>query len=101
MNVLSSSPRQEGRQREETMPTLLSRAERTILLLLFFGRSHRDIAEQLQLTPDAVKSSIAVAMRKLGGATDYAVVAKALRRRLLRRRPRASTLKRLGVRRRV
>jgi hypothetical protein len=40
-------------------------------------------------------------MRKLGARTDYGVVAKALRGRLLPRRPLASTLKRLGVRRRV
>jgi DNA-binding NarL/FixJ family response regulator len=83
------------------MPTLLSRTERAILLLLFFGRSHRDIAKQLQLTPDAVESSVVAAMRKLGAKTDYGVVAKALRRRLLPRRPRASALKRLGVRQRV
>jgi DNA-binding NarL/FixJ family response regulator len=83
------------------MPMLLSRTERTILLLLSFGRSRRDIAEQLQLTRDAVESSIVAAMRKLGATTDYGVVAKALRGRLLPRRPLASTLKRLGVRRRV
>jgi DNA-binding CsgD family transcriptional regulator len=59
------------------LPTLLSRTERTILLLLSFGRSHRDIAEQLQLTPNAVESSIVAAVRKLGGTTDYGVVAKA------------------------
>jgi DNA-binding NarL/FixJ family response regulator len=83
------------------MPMLLSRTERAILLLLCIGRSHRDIAKQLRLTPDAVESSIVAAMRKLGATTDYCAVAKTLRRRLLPRRPLASALKRLGVRRRA
>ena len=83
------------------MPTLLSRTERAILLLLSFGRCNRDIAEQLHITPDAVETRIVAAMRKLGATTNYGLVAKAIRRRLLPRRPRASTLKRLAVRRRV
>lgn len=52
----------------EHVPDLFTRRELTIVRLLIAGRSNREIAETLQLSPDTVKKYMSRVMRKVGAA---------------------------------
>jgi len=54
-----------------------------VLQLLAFGHTNRDIADQLFISPDTVKTRLEHILGKLGAADRTAAVAEALRRRLI------------------
>ena len=54
-----------------------------VLQLLAFGHTNKDIAEQLYISPDTVKTHLEHIFEKLGTSDRTAAVAEALRRRLI------------------
>ncbi|MET0474795.1 MAG: alpha/beta fold hydrolase [Mycobacterium sp.] len=74
------SPPNEVREPEEV---LLSAREREVIALVARGRSDREIAEQLVLSPHTVHRHVANIRRKLSSSTRTAAVAEAGRRGLL------------------
>jgi DNA-binding NarL/FixJ family response regulator len=59
----------------------LNRRELEVMALLIEGRSNRDIAKELVVSPDAVKSRLASIMRKLGASNRVDAVSRYLRTR--------------------
>jgi DNA-binding NarL/FixJ family response regulator len=73
---------QEAKDRDRKAETLTAR-EVEILQLLAFGHTNKDIAEQLFISPDTVKTHLEHIFEKLGASDRTAAVAEALRRRLI------------------
>ena len=73
---------QEAKERDRKAETLTAR-EVEILQLLAFGHTNKDIAEQLFISPDTVKTHLEHIFDKLGTSDRTAAVAEALRRRLI------------------
>ncbi len=73
---------QEAKERDRKAETLTAR-EVEILQLLAFGHTNKDIAEQLFISPDTVKTHLEHIFEKLGASDRTAAVAEALRRRLI------------------
>jgi two-component system, NarL family, response regulator LiaR len=68
--------------RDKKAETLTAR-EIEVLQLLAFGHTNKDIAEQLFISPDTVKTHLEHIFEKLGTSDRTAAVAEALRRRLI------------------
>jgi NarL family two-component system response regulator LiaR len=68
--------------RDRKAETLTAR-EVEVLQLLAFGHTNKDIAEQLFISPDTVKTHLEHIFEKLGTSDRTAAVAEALRRRLI------------------
>jgi NarL family two-component system response regulator LiaR len=68
--------------RDKKAETLTAR-EVEVLQLLAFGHTNKDIAEQLFISPDTVKTHLEHIFDKLGTSDRTAAVAEALRRRLI------------------
>jgi len=69
-------------ERDRKAETLTAR-EIEVLQLLAFGHTNKDIAEQLFISPDTVKTHLEHIFEKLGTSDRTAAVAEALRRRLI------------------
>jgi len=61
----------------------LTAREIEVLQLLAFGHTNKDIADQLFISPDTVKTHLEHIFEKLGASDRTAAVAEALRRRLI------------------
>ena len=70
------------KERDERAATLTAR-EIEVLQLLAFGNTNSDIADQLFISPDTVKTHIEHIFEKLGASHRTAAVAEALRRKLI------------------
>ena len=70
------------KERDRKAETLTAR-EVEVLQLLAFGHTNKDIADQLFISPDTVKTHLEHIFEKLGAADRTAAVAEALRRRLI------------------
>lgn len=64
---------------DATVAELLTRGEMKVARLLMEGRSNREIAEALTLSPETVKTYVARILRKLGAANRAEAVARMLR----------------------
>src|SRR5438128_6454443 len=73
---------QDARERDRKAETLTAR-EVEVLQLLAFGHTNKDIAQQLYISPDTVKTHLEHIFEKLGTSDRTAAVAEALRRRLI------------------
>ena len=62
----------------ETEPRALTRREREIVLLVAHGRSGPEIADELHIAHDTVRTHVRNAMTKLGARSRAHLVAKAL-----------------------
>jgi DNA-binding NarL/FixJ family response regulator len=71
-----------AKQHDRKAETLTSR-ELEILQLLAMGHTNRDIAGQLFISPDTVKTHLEHIYQKLGATDRTAAVAEAMRRRLI------------------
>ena len=71
-----------AKERDRKAETLTAR-EVEVLQLLAFGHTNKDIAEQLFISPDTVKTHLEHIFEKLGTSDRTAAVAEALRRRLI------------------
>ena len=71
-----------AKQRDRKAETLTER-ELEILQLLALGRTNRDIAGKLFISPDTVKTHLEHIYQKLGATDRTAAVAEAMRRRLI------------------
>jgi DNA-binding NarL/FixJ family response regulator len=69
-------------ERDRRAGTLTAR-EVEVLQLLAFGHTNKDIAEQLFISPDTVKTHLEHIFEKLGTSDRTAAVAEALRRHLI------------------
>src|ERR687896_559914 len=72
----------QAKERDRRAETLTAR-EVEVLQLLAFGHTNRDIADQLFISPDTVKTHLEHIYQKLGATDRTAAVAEALRRRLI------------------
>ncbi|MGH2573421.1 MAG: response regulator [Actinomycetota bacterium] len=72
----------QAKERDRKAETLTTR-EVEILQLLAFGHTNKDIADQLFISPDTVKTHLEHIFEKLGASDRTAAVAEALRRRLI------------------
>ncbi len=72
----------DAKVRDRKAETLTAR-EVEVLQLLAFGHTNKDIAEQLFISPDTVKTHLEHIFEKLGTSDRTAAVAEALRRRLI------------------
>lgn len=72
----------DAKERDRRAETLTAR-EVEVLQLLAFGHTNKDIAEQLFISPDTVKTHLEHIFEKLGTSDRTAAVAEALRRRLI------------------
>src|SRR5438034_3854119 len=72
----------QAKERDRKAETLTAR-ELEVLQLLAFGHTNKDIADQLFISPDTVKTHLEHIFEKLGAADRTAAVAEALRRRLI------------------
>ena len=72
----------QAKERDRKADTLTPR-EVEVLQLLAFGHTNRDIADQLFISPDTVKTHLEHIFEKLGASDRTAAVAEALRRRLI------------------
>jgi DNA-binding NarL/FixJ family response regulator len=72
----------DAKERDRKAETLTAR-EVEVLQLLAFGHTNKDIAEQLYISPDTVKTHLEHIFEKLGTSDRTAAVAEALRRRLI------------------
>jgi DNA-binding NarL/FixJ family response regulator len=72
----------DAKERDRKAETLTAR-EVEVLQLLAFGHTNKDIAEQLFISPDTVKTHLEHIFEKLGTSDRTAAVAEALRRRLI------------------
>ena len=72
----------QAKERDRKADTLTPR-EIEVLQLLAFGHTNRDIADQLFISPDTVKTHLEHIFEKLGASDRTAAVAEALRRRLI------------------
>lgn len=70
------------KERNRKAETLTAR-ELEVLQLLAFGRTNKDIAEELDLAPDTVKTHLTHIFEKLGASDRTAAVAEALRRHII------------------
>jgi two-component system, NarL family, response regulator DegU len=70
------------KERNRKAETLTAR-EVEVLQLLAFGHTNKDIAEQLFISPDTVKTHLEHIFEKLGASDRTAAVAEALRRHLI------------------
>src|SRR3989441_4356910 len=70
------------KDRDRKAETLTAR-EVEVLQLLAFGHTNKDIAEQLFISPDTVKTHLEHIFEKLGASDRTAAVAEALRRHLI------------------
>jgi two-component system response regulator DegU len=73
---------QDARERDRKAETLTAR-EVEVLQLLAFGHTNKDIAQQLFISSDTVKTHLEHIFEKLGTSDRTAAVAEALRRRLI------------------
>jgi DNA-binding NarL/FixJ family response regulator len=73
---------QDAKDRDRKAETLTAR-EVEVLQLLAFGNTNKDIAAQLFISPDTVKTHLEHIFEKLGTSDRTAAVAEALRRRLI------------------
>jgi DNA-binding NarL/FixJ family response regulator len=71
-----------AKEREQKGDVLTGR-EIEVLQLLAFGHSNKDIAEQLDISAETVKTHLEHIFRKLGTSDRTAAVAEALRRRVI------------------
>ena len=71
-----------AKDRDRKAETLTAR-EVEVLQLLAFGHTNKDIADQLFISPDTVKTHLEHIFEKLGASDRTAAVAEALRRRLI------------------
>ena len=67
----------------EHLADVLTAREIEVLQLLAFGKSNKDIAEEMEISPETVKTHLEHIFRKLGTSDRTAAVAEALRRRLI------------------
>jgi len=72
----------QSKERDRKAETLTAR-EIEVLQLLAFGHTNKDIAEQLFISPDTVKTHLEHIFEKLGASDRTAAVAEALRRHLI------------------
>src|SRR5438094_842132 len=72
----------DAKERDRKAETLTAR-EVEVLQLLAFGHTNKDIAEQLYISPDTVKTHLEHIFEKLGASDRTAAVAEALRRHLI------------------
>jgi len=72
----------DAKERDRKAETLTAR-EVEVLQLLAFGHTNKDIAEQLYISPDTVKTHLEHIFEKLGATDRTAAVAEALRRHLI------------------
>ena len=72
----------QSKDRDRKAETLTAR-EVEVLQLLAFGHTNKDIAEQLFISPDTVKTHLEHIFEKLGASDRTAAVAEALRRHLI------------------
>jgi DNA-binding NarL/FixJ family response regulator len=72
----------QSKERDRKAETLTAR-EVEVLQLLAFGHTNKDIADQLFISPDTVKTHLEHIFEKLGASDRTAAVAEALRRRLI------------------
>jgi len=72
----------DAKERDRKAETLTAR-EVEVLQLLAFGRTNKDIAEELFISPDTVKTHLEHIFEKLGASDRTAAVAEALRRHLI------------------
>jgi DNA-binding NarL/FixJ family response regulator len=72
----------QSKDRDRKAETLTAR-EIEVLQLLAFGHTNKDIAEQLYISPDTVKTHLEHIFEKLGASDRTAAVAEALRRHLI------------------
>src|SRR2546423_8858917 len=72
----------QAKERDRKAETLTAR-EVEVLQLLAFGHTNKDIADQLFISPDTVKTHLEHIFEKLGAGDRTAAVAEALRRRVI------------------
>ena len=72
----------QAKEKDRKAETLTAR-EVEVLQLLAFGHTNKDIADQLFISPDTVKTHLEHIFEKLGASDRTAAVAEALRRRLI------------------
>jgi DNA-binding NarL/FixJ family response regulator len=72
----------QAKERDRKAETLTAR-EVEVLQLLAFGHTNKDIADQLFISPDTVKTHLEHIFEKLGASDRTAAVAEALRRHLI------------------
>jgi DNA-binding NarL/FixJ family response regulator len=72
----------QSKERDRKVETLSAR-EVEVLQLLAFGHTNKDVADQLSISPDTVKTHLERIFEKLGASDRTAVVAAALRRHLI------------------
>ena len=72
----------QSKERDRKAETLTAR-EVEVLQLLAFGHTNKDIADQLFISPDTVKTHLEHIFEKLGASDRTAAVAEALRRHLI------------------
>src|SRR6266487_1073282 len=72
----------QAKEKDRKAETLTAR-EVEVLQLLAFGHTNKDIADQLFISPDTVKTHLEHIFEELGAADRTAAVAEALRRRLI------------------
>src|SRR5438552_6550909 len=72
----------QAKERDRRAETLTAR-EVEVLQLLAFGHTNKDIADQLCISPDTVKTHLEHTFEKLGASDRTAAVAEALRRHLI------------------
>ncbi len=72
----------QAKERDRKAETLTTR-EVEVLQLLAFGHTNKDIADQLFISPDTVKTHLEHIFEKLGASDRTAAVAEALRRHLI------------------
>ncbi len=70
------------RERDRRAESLTAR-EIEVLQLLAFGHTNKDIADQLFISPDTVKTHLEHIFEKLGASDRTAAVAEALRRQII------------------
>src|SRR5256886_15872944 len=83
----------DAKERDRKAETLTAR-EVEVLQLLAFGRTNKDIAEELFISPDTVKTHLEHIFEKLGASDRTAAVAEALRRHLIEQLPRTQAERR-------
>ncbi len=72
----------QSKERDRKAETLTAR-EVEVLQVLAFGHTNKDIADQLGISPDTVKTHLEHIFEKLGATDRTAAVAEALRRHLI------------------
>jgi DNA-binding NarL/FixJ family response regulator len=76
---------------------IVNQTGKAILLMRSYGKSDEEIAGRLKITPHEVEEGFFTAALELRARTPAHAIARAIKAGLLPLRPRAATLKKLGI----